>query len=74
MQTTPLMSEVLLAGEVEIVHSLEVRGGEPEETANPVQTSAIFGVKRGCCGDAVDAGFPLQYDDFPLGRALSSAG
>ena len=31
-------------------------------------------VKRRYCGDAVDAVNPLQYDAFPLGRALSSAG
>jgi hypothetical protein len=28
-------------------------------TANPVQTTAIFGVKRGFTGEGVDAGNPL---------------
>jgi len=40
-------------------------------TANSVQTTTFSGVKRGDCRDAVDAGFPLQYDDFPLVRAVS---
>jgi len=48
--------------------------GETVQTANPVQTSAFFGVKKGFRGVVVDAGNPLQHDDFPLGRALSSAG
>ena len=48
--------------------------GKAERTVNPVQTTAILGVKKGFRRNAVDAGFPLQYDDFPLGRALSSAG
>jgi hypothetical protein len=49
-------------------------GGKAERTANPVQATAIFGAKRGLCREAIDARFPLQYEDFPLGRALSSAG
>jgi hypothetical protein len=48
--------------------------GNPEPTANPVQTTPFFGMKKGFCEGAVDAGFPLQYDDLPNGRALSSAG
>jgi hypothetical protein len=47
---------------------------ESARTANPVQTSAIFGAWKGFFVGVVDAGFPLQYDDFPHGRALSSAG
>ena len=43
-------------------------------TANPVQTTAFFGVKKGFSGSAVDAGNPLRSYDFSLGRALSSAG
>ena len=49
-------------------------GWESEQTANPVQTTGIFGMEMGFFPKAVDAGFPLQYDDFPLVRALSSAG
>ena len=43
-------------------------------TANPVQTSAIFRVWKGISAGTVDAGFPLQHDNFSLRRALSSAG
>ena len=49
-------------------------GWETGQTANPVQTTTIFGVKERYCRGTVDAGFPLQYSDFPHGRALSSAG
>ncbi len=48
--------------------------GKPERTANPVQTTGYFWVILGFSGSPVDAGNPLQYDDFPLVRALSSAG
>ena len=44
---------------------------EAERTASPVQTTAFFGVKKGFPGTAVDAGFLIQYSNFPLGRALS---
>ena len=50
------------------------RAKEAKGNENPVQTTAFFGVKMGFRRGAVDAGFPLQYDDLPLGRALSSAG
>src|SRR5512141_1897275 len=33
------------------------------------QTTAFFSVKKGFRRGAVDAGFPLQYSDFPHGRA-----
>jgi hypothetical protein len=36
-------------------------------TVNPVQTTGFFRVKWGRRGEAVDAGNPLPYDDFPLG-------
>jgi len=45
-----------------------------EQTANPAQTTGFFGVKWEFLQGAVDAGFPLQYSDFPHRRALSSAG
>ena len=45
-----------------------------ERTANRVQTPRFFGLKKGFRGSSVDARFPLQYDDFPCSRALSSAG
>ena len=48
--------------------------GKSARTANPAQTTAFFGVKRRFRRGAVDAGFPLQYSDFPHRRALSSAG
>jgi hypothetical protein len=47
---------------------------ETTETVSPEQTSAILGVWKWFLADAVDGGKPLQYDDFPHGRALSSAG
>ena len=46
-------------------------GEDPERTASPAQTTVIYGVKMGFPGYAVDAGNPLQYEDFPLVRALS---
>jgi hypothetical protein len=49
-------------------------GKKSAQTANPVQTTGIFRVEKGFPAGVVDAGNPLQYDDFPLGRALSSAG
>ena len=36
-----------------------------------MQTTGILVPKKGFPGDGVDAGFPLQYEDFFLGRALS---
>jgi len=55
---------VLLAGDVEIFHSSEIRGGETVRAANPMQTNAFFGVKRGFPGEGVDTGFPLQLERF----------
>ena len=46
---------------------------EAVRTANPEQTTGYFGVERGFFPKAVDAGFPLQYDDFLLGRVRRSA-
>ncbi len=45
-----------------------------EQAANPVQTTGIFGMKKGPSASPVDAGNPFRYDDFPSARALSSAG
>jgi hypothetical protein len=39
----------------------EISDGEAARTANPVQTTDIFVVKRGYSRDVVDAGFPLEY-------------
>ena len=38
--------------------------GKAVRTANPVQTTAVFGVKRGYCRNAVDGGnpFPRKED------------
>ena len=34
--------------------------GKAEGTANPVQTTVFFRVKKGLCGDGVDGGNPLR--------------
>src|SRR5512135_318295 len=40
----------------------------------PCANNSLFGAEKGVSADPVDAGFPLQYSDFPHARALSSAG
>ena len=50
------------------------RGGRVRTDCKPRANNCHFGVKKGSCWTAVDAGFPLQYSNFPHGRALSSAG
>jgi hypothetical protein len=35
-------------------------GPKSEWTANLVQTTAVFGMKKGYCGECADAGNPLQ--------------
>ena len=52
----------------------KVGWGESAQTANPAQATAIFGAKGGLFREDIEAGFPLQYKGFPLGRALISAG
>jgi hypothetical protein len=52
---------------------MEVRY-KPYRLQTPRKQPAFSGVKKGFFLNAVDAGFPLQYDDFHLGRALSSVG
>lgn len=46
---------------------------ESVRTANPLQTTAIFGVKKGFRGSPVDSGNPFRYYDFSLVRALSGS-
>jgi len=47
--------------------------GESARTENPAQKTGFFGVKWGRRREAVDAGNPLQYKDFPLMCALSGS-
>jgi hypothetical protein len=35
-------------------------GGETARTANPVQTTGFFGVKKGFCGNGVYGGNPFM--------------
>jgi hypothetical protein len=77
-QTVALFWEAIIQGGDLLPKNMTIGTREipPEaaRTANPVQTTVIFGVKKEFRGEAIYEGFPLQYEDFPLGRALSSAG
>jgi hypothetical protein len=50
------------------------RMGEVRMKRKPRANNSHFGAKKVFFEGAVDAGFPLQYSDFPHRRALSSAG
>jgi len=66
-RTHPPIPEMIVRPDLSVIifrTSQSDFGGKAERTANPVQTTGIFGVKRGYCRNAVDGGnpFPRKED------------